>query len=114
MRAVTDTGPTEPNSKKAEPVENLFTLMKIVSQPDTVAHFEALYNSCEIRYGDMKKQLAEDIIGYTEPIRSRINDILDDTDYLSKVARIGAEKARESASKTLKEVKSLIGFKSLF
>jgi tryptophanyl-tRNA synthetase len=114
MRAVTDTGPTEPNSKKAEPVENLFTLMKIVSQPDTVAHFEELYNSCEIRYGDMKKQLAEDIIGYTEPIRLRINDILEDTDYLSKVARLGAEKARESASRTLKEVKSLIGFKSLF
>ena len=114
MRAVTDTGPTEMNSPKAEPVENLFTLMKIVSSPDTVSHFEALYNSCEIRYGDMKKQLAEDIIGYTEPIRTRINDILNDEAYLAKIARAGAERARESASKTLHEVKTLIGFKSLF
>jgi len=114
MRAVTDTGPTEPNSKKAEPVENLFSLMKIVSTPDTVAHFEALYNSCEIRYGDLKKQLAEDIIGYTEPIRNRINDILENEEYLAKVAHMGAEKARESAAKTLAEVKSLIGFKRLF
>lgn len=114
MRAVTDLGPTEPNSKKAEPVENLFTLMKIVSAPETVAHFEALYNTCEIRYGDMKKQLADDIISYTDPIRNRINDILADTDYLTKVARMGAERARESASKTLSEVKSLIGIKSLF
>jgi tryptophanyl-tRNA synthetase len=114
MRAVTDLGPTEPNSKKAEPVENLFTLMKIVSAPETVAHFEALYNSCEIRYGDMKKQLADDIISYTDPIRNKINDILADTDYLTKVARMGAERARESASKTLSEVKSLIGIKSLF
>jgi tryptophanyl-tRNA synthetase len=114
MRAVTDTGPTEMNSKKPEPVENLFTLMKIVSSPETVTHFEGLYNSCEIRYGDMKKQLADDIIGYTEPIRNRIIDILEDNTYLAKVAKTGAEKARESAAKTLNEVKSVIGFKSLF
>jgi len=114
MRAVTDTGPTEMNSPKAEPVENLFSLMKIVSTPDTVAHFEGLYNSCEIRYGDLKKQLAEDIIGYTEPIRNRIIGLLEDDAYLAKVAKAGAEKARESAAKTLVEVKKLIGIKSLF
>jgi tryptophanyl-tRNA synthetase len=114
MRAVTDTGPVEMNSKKPEPVENLFTLMKIVSQPDTVVHFEGLYNTCEIRYGDMKKQLADDIISYTEPIRTRIIELLEDDSYLAKVAKTGAEKARESAAKTLNEVKSIIGFKRLF
>jgi tryptophanyl-tRNA synthetase len=114
MRAVTDTGPTEPNSKKPEPVENLFNLMRIVSLPETVFHFEGLYNRCEIRYGVLKKQLADDIINYTEPIRNRIIDILEDDTYLSKVAKTGAEKARESAAKTLNEVKSVIGFRSLF
>lgn len=114
MRAVTDAGPTEANSPKAEPVENLFTLLKIVSTPDVVDHFEQLYNNCEIRYGDLKKQLAEDIIAYTEPIRTRIIDILEDEVYLGKVAKMGAEKARESALATLKEVKKLIGFNSLF
>ncbi|MBN1925775.1 MAG: tryptophan--tRNA ligase [Prolixibacteraceae bacterium] len=114
MRAVTDTGPTEPDSPKSEAVENLFTLMKIVSKPDVVEHFERLYNSCEIRYGDLKKQLAEDIISYTEPIRDRIIEILKDETYLAKVARQGSERARESALQTLNEVKQLIGFKSLF
>jgi len=114
MRAVTDTGPTEINSKKPEPVENLFSLMKIVSSTETVNHFDALYNSCEIRYGDLKKQLADDIISYTEPIRGRIIDILENDSYLARVARNGAEKARESASKTLDEVKSIIGFRKLF
>lgn len=114
MRAVTDSGPTEPNSVKPEPIENLFTLLKIVSTSDTVEHFDNLYNNCEIRYGDLKKQLAEDIIQYTDPIRNRINDILADDVYLAKVAKMGAERARESASKTLQEVKSLIGFKKLF
>lgn len=114
MRAVTDAGPTEPNSKKAEPVENLFTLLKIMSKPDVVAHFDAAYNDCSIRYGDLKKQLAEDIVAFTSPIRERILEILKDDVYLGKVARMGAEKARESAQATLKEVKALIGFKRLF
>jgi tryptophanyl-tRNA synthetase len=114
MRAVTDAGPTAMNSKKSEPVENLFTLLKIVSSPDVVATFEEQHNNCVIRYGDLKKQLAEDIINYTEPIRNRINDILANEEYLAKVAKMGAEKARESAAKTLSEVKELIGFKRLF
>lgn len=114
MRAVTDSGPTEMNQKKSEPVENLFTLLKIVSTPDSVAHFEGLYNKCEIRYGDLKKHLAEEIIAYTSPIRERIIEILEDDSYLAKVARMGAEKARESAAKTLQEVKEVIGFRKLF
>ena len=114
MRAVTDSGPTEMNQEKPEAVQNLFTLLDIVSTPDTVAHFNEVYNKCEIRYGDLKKQLAEDIIAYTTPIRERIIKILEDDAYLAKVARMGAEKARESAIKTLQEVKDVIGFRKLF
>ncbi|HSO85431.1 MAG TPA: tryptophan--tRNA ligase [Draconibacterium sp.] len=114
MSAVTDSGPTEMNQQKSEPVENLFTLLKIVSSPTKVAHFDELYNKCEIRYGDLKKHLAEDIISYTAPIRERIIGILEDDLYLAKVARMGAEKARESASKTLNEVKEVIGFRRFF
>ncbi len=111
MKAVTDSGPTEPNSEKPEPIANLFTMMDIVSTPDTYAYFNEKYNACEIRYGDMKKQLAEDINQFCKPIRERINDILADEAYLERIARIGAEKASESASKTLREVREIIGFR---
>lgn len=114
MRAVTDSGPTEKNQKKPEPIENLFTLMEIISEKETYDFFNEKYNNCEIRYGDMKKQLATDIISYTSPIRERIIDILSNDAYLGKVAKMGAEKARESASKTLKEVKEIIGFRRLY
>ena len=114
MRAVTDSGPTEMNQEKPEVIRNLFTLMEVVSTPDVVTHFNGLYNKCEIRYGDMKRQLADDIISYTEPIRNRIIEIKEDDKYLAKVAKLGAEKARASASKTLKEVKEVVGFKQLF
>ena len=111
MRAVTDAGPTEPNSEKPEPIQNLFTLMEIVSTPEVYQHFDALYNDCAIRYGDMKKQLAADINAFCAPIRERILDIQGDKELLSRVARIGAEKARESASKTIDEVRHIIGFR---
>src|SRR6195952_1042637 len=75
MRAVTDSGPTQDNQPKSEEIQNLFDLMKVVSTPDTLAHFDNLYNTCAIRYGDLKKQLAEDMIVATAPIRDRINDI---------------------------------------
>ena len=111
MRAVTDAGPTEPNSEKPEPIQNLFTLMEIVSAPEVYQHFDGLYNDCAIRYGDMKKQLAADINAFCAPIRERILDIQGDKELLSRVARIGAEKARESASKTIYEVRHIIGFR---
>lgn len=111
MRAVTDSGPTEPNSPVVEPIQNLFTLMTLVSSPDTVEFYKEKYANCEIRYGDMKKQLAEDIIKFVSPIRERILAISKDNEYLRKVAREGAEKARESASKTLKDVREIIGFR---
>jgi tryptophanyl-tRNA synthetase len=111
MRAVTDSGPTEMNQEKPEAIQNLFTLMDVVSTPDTYEHFNEKYNKCEIRYGDMKKQLAKDIIAFTSPFREKILDIASNTDYLHKVATQGAEKARESASKTLSEMRKVIGFK---
>lgn len=111
MRAVTDAGPTEPNSEKPEPIQNLFTLMEIVSTPEVYQHFDGLYNDCVIRYGDMKKQLAADINAFCAPIRERILDIQGDKELLSRVARIGAEKARESASKTIDEIRHIIGFR---
>jgi len=111
MRAVTDTGPTAPGQEPSEPVKNLFTIMKVVSEPDTVKYFRGKFDTCEIRYGDMKKQLAEDIIKFTDPIRERINDILADNKYLAGVVAHGAEKARESASRTVREVREIIGYR---
>lgn len=114
MKAVSDSGPTQPNQTKPEPVQNLFTLMKIVSKQEVVEFYEEKYNNCQIRYGDMKKQLAEDIVAFTTPIREKIQEIRNDEPYLARVARVGAEKARISAAATLAEVKQLIGLKSLF
>lgn len=111
-RALTDAGPTEHNSVKPDYIENLFTILRVVSTPEVVQHFENKWNTCEIRYGDLKKQLAEDIINATSPIRERIIEIENDHEYLGKVTRQGAEAARENAQKTIKDVREMVGFKS--
>ena len=112
MKAVTDMGPQEPNSPKPEVIENLFTFLKICSTPDTYDYFNEKWNDCTIRYGDLKKQIAEDIIKTVAPIRERIQDYCNNAEYLDKVAREGAEVARESATATLREVRKIIGFRN--
>ena len=109
MRAVTDAGPQEPNSPISEPIANIFTIMNAVSEQSTIDFFKEKYATCEIRYGDLKKQLAEDLIKTITPIRERNEAIAADDAYLHKVTREGAERARESADKTLREVREIMG-----
>jgi tryptophanyl-tRNA synthetase len=111
MRAVTDAGPTEKNQEKPEPISNLFQLLEVVSKPETVSYFEEQYDNCTIRYGDLKKQLAEDMVNFTAPFREKILELSADEAYLHKVARIGRDKARESARKTISDVRRIIGFR---
>lgn len=111
MRAKTDSGPKEPNEPKSQEIENIFSLMKLVSDQDTISFFENKYNDCSIRYGDMKKQLAEDMVLFCSPLRSKILEIEKDSEYLRRIVNEGSEKARASARKTIKEVREIIGFK---
>ena len=111
MRAVTDEGPKEPNQSISQPVENLLTLMELTSAPEIVQSYRDAYADCSIRYGDMKKQLAEDILKVTTPIRERYHDIRNDEAYISRVVREGAERARERAAKTLAEVRQVMGIR---
>ncbi|MFT7230486.1 MAG: tryptophanyl-tRNA synthetase, partial [Bacteroidia bacterium] len=114
MRAVTDNGPTEPGQPKSEGLQNLFDIMSLVSEPSTIGHFDALHRDATIRYGDLKKQLAEDVLTFVSPIREKIEHFKKDTAALAKAAKIGAEKANDSAEKTLKEVRELIGFRKFY
>jgi len=110
MRAVTDTGPTEPNSSPEGAVANLFQLLDLVSAPETVQVFRDDFAACRIRYGDLKKQLAEDMIAYLAPLRDKILEIQGRPDALEEIRRQGADKARISARATLQQVRELMGF----
>lgn len=109
MKAKTDAGPQEPNAAKPNYIENLFTLMRLIGSKEAAQKFETDYNNCVIRYGDMKKQLAEDMIRFVAPIREKALAIQNDKAYLSKVIKQGKEKARAGADATLQIVRKAIG-----
>jgi len=111
MRAKTDSGPTEQNSAKPDYIENIFLLMKLVSTKETVEKFDEDYNKATIRYGDMKKQLGEDMVKFISPIREKVNAILGDENYLQQVMEQGADKARKSAKATMELAREAIGLK---
>jgi len=114
MKAKTDAGPTEPNQTKPIEIENLFALMQLVSTPETIQYYDESYNNCSIRYGDLKKQLAEDIIQFIQPIKERISEFENHPGLLKEIADFGAEKARKSANKTINELKEIMGLNNVW
>lgn len=109
MKAKTDAGPATANAAMPDYIQNIFGLMALVSNESTVQKFRDDFNTANIRYGDMKKQLAEDMIGFISPIREKAQAIRSDEAYLKRIIKQGAEKARESAKKTLKLTRDRIG-----
>jgi tryptophanyl-tRNA synthetase len=109
MKAKTDAGPATPGSVKPDYIENIFQLMKLVSREDVIQHFETAFKNGSIRYGDMKKQLAEDMVKFITPIRTKAELIRNDEKYLKEVMEKGAEKARKSARATMELVREAMG-----
>lgn len=105
MKAKTDSGPTEPNSLMPDYIENLFLLMDLVGDKGNADQFRKSFNECTIRYGDFKKQLAEDMIRFVSPTRQKIEEIYQDETLLRNVMKHGAEKANEHANKIMEQVR---------
>ena len=111
MKAKTDAGPAEPNAEKPGYIENIFLLMKLVCTDDIIKKYENDFNNCSIRYGDLKKQLAEDMIRFITPIRQKATDIMSNEKYLKEVMETGAAKAHASAATTMEIARKAMGLK---
>lgn len=109
MKAKTDSGPTEKNSLMPDYIENIFALMKLVSSSDKIEKFTSDFNNASIRYGDLKKELSEDMVTFIAPIRQQAADLLNDENKLKSVLEQGAEKANKSANATMEAVREAMG-----
>lgn len=109
MKAKTDAGPTENNMPMPDYIQNLFQLLELTASRETYDSFLNNYNDCNIRYGDMKKQLAEDMIAFIKPIRERANELQKDSASISRILKEGAEKAKASAIETVNLARKAIG-----
>ncbi|HET6255617.1 MAG TPA: tryptophan--tRNA ligase [Puia sp.] len=106
MKAKTESGS---GGAMPEAVANLFLLLRLVAGSDVVSKFEADYAGGTIRYGEMKKELAEGMVAFIRPIREKAEAIQNDVPYLRRVMEQGADKARASAQETLKLVREAMG-----
>ena len=111
MKAKTDSGPDKKNATKPDYIENIFLLMNLVCTADVINKYEEDYNNCNIRYGDLKKQLAEDMVNFIAPIRNKVDAILNDEKSLKQIMQRGAEKANKSAAETMELVREAMGLK---
>jgi tryptophanyl-tRNA synthetase len=108
-KAKTDGGNPLQGEPMSESVANLFLLLSLVSPADTIQQFESDYRAGTIRYGDMKKELAEGMVKFISPIREKAEAIRNNPVYLREVMEKGAAKARVSARVTLQLAKDAIG-----
>jgi tryptophanyl-tRNA synthetase len=108
MKAKTESGSS---GDMPDSIANLFQLLRLVAKPDAVEKFEADYAAGTIRYGDMKKVLAEGMVAFIGPIRMRAEAIQNDDAYLRRVMEQGAAKARASAQVTMRLAQEAIGLK---
>jgi len=96
-------------SAMSDSVKNLFLLMSLVTDKSVIEKYKQDFNNSSIRFGDLKEQLAEDMIAFLAPIREKTNAILEDEQYLMNIMKKGAESARESARATMVEVRRAMG-----
>lgn len=108
-RAQTDSGPDVADATPPDYIENLFSLMKLSGHSDMSDKYRKDYAEMNIRYGDMKKDLAQAMISFVKPIREKTTELLKDKSHIAQILKAGAEKARESAQKTLLEARTAIG-----
>ena len=108
MKAKTESGS---GGDMPDSIANLFQLLRLVAEPAVVEKFEADHAAGTIRYGDMKKVLAEGMVAFIGPIRMRAEAIQNDDAYLRRVMEQGAAKARASAQVTMRLAQEAIGLK---
>ena len=106
MRATTDSNPAVDFDKMGPGVQNLLTIYQAFSGcsiEQMSRHFSG------IRYGDLKKQVAEMVVSSMEPIQKRYNEIVSEAGYLASVLKQGAERVAPIANSTVELVKERMG-----
>jgi tryptophanyl-tRNA synthetase len=106
LRATTDSTPGVDFENPGAGVRNLLTIFQAFTGWDDDkmrAHFAGM------RYGDLKKQVAEAVIGALEPIQKRYREIMAEPGFVAQVLENGAAKVRPIANDTVNKVKKAMG-----
>jgi tryptophanyl-tRNA synthetase len=106
MRATTDSNPAVDFETMGPGIHNLLNIFHAFSgwsKEQMLSHFTGM------RYGDLKKQVAEMVVSKLEPIQQRYREITSDPAALDQVLRDGAEAVTPIANSTVDLVKARMG-----
>jgi tryptophanyl-tRNA synthetase len=106
LRATTDSKPAVDYTALGPGVENLLNIFQAFSgwaDGQMQSHFSGM------RYGDLKKQVAEMVISHLEPFQKRYHAIVSEPGYLDGVLRDGAARVSPIANSTVELVKRRMG-----
>jgi tryptophanyl-tRNA synthetase len=106
MRATTDSNPAVDFATMAAGVQNLLGIFQAFTEwpaEKVRAHFEGM------RYGDLKKTVAEAVVAALEPIQQRYRQITSEKGYVAKVLDESAARIRPIARETVEKVKKAMG-----
>jgi tryptophanyl-tRNA synthetase len=106
MRATTDSQPCVNLADPGAGVANLIAIYQAFTEP---SEEEVRAKFSEMRYGDLKKTVAEAVIAKLEPIQARYREITSDPGYVARVLREGAERVSPIANDTVEKVKRAMG-----
>jgi tryptophanyl-tRNA synthetase len=106
MRATTDSNPAVDFDKLGSGVRNLLAIYQGFTG---VADAEVRAEFAGMRYGDLKKRVAEAVVAALEPMQKRYREIASEPGYIAQVLEKGAERARPAARDTVEKVKRAMG-----
>jgi tryptophanyl-tRNA synthetase len=106
MRATTDSKPGVDLEDPGAGVKNLLNIFQAFtewSDHQVRQHFSGM------RYGDLKKTVAEAVVGALEPVQKRYQEITSDKGYVARVLEEGADRVRPLAKDTVEKTKKAMG-----
>ncbi|HXS95231.1 MAG TPA: tryptophan--tRNA ligase [Candidatus Limnocylindrales bacterium] len=109
MRATTDSNPAVDFETAGPGVLNLISIYQAFSG-DTDDAIRQRFTG--MRYGDLKKTVAEMTIAHLEPFQARYRQIVSEPGYLAGILREGAERVAPIANETVRIVKQRMGLYS--
>ncbi|MFH0925174.1 MAG: tryptophan--tRNA ligase [bacterium] len=107
MSIVTDSTPV--GTPKEPSKCTLFAIYTLFASKEEQESLANKYRAGEFKYSEVKKELFERIWNYYAPYRNKRNELVKNLDYVYKVIKAGAEKAREKALPTIEKVRNRVG-----
>ena len=90
-------------------VKTLMEFVELFEGKEKREEYEKQYQGSGVRYSEIKEQLSEAIFKELEPIQAKRKELEANPEFVDRVIKEGAEKARKVASETVKEVKEKMG-----